>query len=103
MNKLGNFCIAAATLLLLCFVPGDIANASGGKSTVGITLQQEESTQSSEQTASTSETKTYDNSNDFFPKTGDQNQMQYILLGIGIIGLLCIEMKRRRCCDDKKL
>ena len=88
-------------LLFLFTSPVASVEASGGKSTVGITLQQDESTSSSNQLPSTPEEKTYGTTNDVFPKTGEKVQGQYILLGIGIIGLLCA--RRRGFSDDERL
>ncbi|MBL1225435.1 LPXTG cell wall anchor domain-containing protein [Enterococcus sp. BWR-S5] len=76
-------------LLFLFVTPVASVDASGGKSTVGITIQEEAPTINTEQ-SSTSEKKTYRTTNGTFPKTGEKIQMQYILLGLGIIGLLYV-------------
>lgn len=101
MNKVNMLQSYLVILLLFLFTsPVASVEASGGKSTVGITIQQEE-TSSSEQLPSTPEKKTYGTTNDVFPKTGEKIQGQYILLGIGVIGLLCV--RRRGFNDDERL
>lgn len=76
-------------LLFLFVMPVASVDASGGKSTVGITIREEAPAVNTEQSL-TSESKTYRTTNDTFPKTGEKIQLQYILLGLGIIGLLYV-------------
>lgn len=100
--KKGKKCLnyLVISLFLLFSMPAHPVEATGGKSTVGITIQQEESVSSSEPQASASKNKTYSYTNEDLPKTGEKIQGQYILLGIGIIGLLCV--KRRWFSYDEK-